>query len=376
MKIEELKNKMSEVSDPRRQYGNLLHKLSEILIIALLSVICLGEDYDDMEEFGKERETWLREELGLELVNGIPDGDTFRRVIERIKPNELRQKLNESIVYVRQLRDIVSIDGKTKKHSGCKSRKRNAAHIISAFACENRLVLGEVKSEAKYSESKAVPKLLESIDIYGSIVTADAGNCQKAIAAKIIEEDADYVLGLKGNHKTLHTAVEEHFLYNPESADCAVKYIEEVNGSRLEKREYWLESDINWLKTRDEWSGLASVGMVKSVVERSGKVSFQIRYFITSLTDIDEFAYAVRKHWSIENQLHWCLDVIWREDKAKAGKDNAAMNMNILEKHALHLIDKADFSSFIKMGKPSKKRKRFKATLNNDVLISVLLCQE
>jgi predicted transposase YbfD/YdcC len=127
---------------------------------------------------------------------------------------------------------------------------------------------------------------------------------------------------------------------------------------------------------RDEWSGLQSVGMVKSVVERDDKVSFEIRFFITSLTDIDEFAYAVRKHWAIENQLHWCLDVIWREDKAKAAKGNAAMNINILEKHALHLIDKADFSKFIKMGKPSKKRKRFKATLNPEVLIAVILSGE
>ena len=373
MKIEKLKEKLTEVGDPRRQYGNLLHKLWEMLVIALLSVICLGEDYDDMEEFGKERESWLRSELGLELANGIPDGDTFRRAIERIKPSELRQKLNESIVYVRQLRDIVNIDGKTKKQSGCKSKKRNAAHIISAFACENRLVLGEVKSEKKYSESQAVPELLESIDIYGSIVTADAGNCQKDIAAKIIEEDADYVLTLKGNQKTIHAATENYFLYNPQSAGCAIKYMEETNGSRLEKREYWLETELNWLTMRDEWVGLSSVGMVKSVVIRAGKPSFEIRFFITSLTDIDEFSNSVRKHWSIENQLHWCLYVIWREDKAKAGKGNAAVNINILEKHALHLIDKADFSNFVKMGKPSKKRKRLKATLNNDVLLSVIL---
>ena len=376
MKIIELKNKLSEVRDPRRQYGNLQHKLCEMLVIALLSVICLGEDYDDMEEFGKEREAWLKSELGLDLVNGIADGDTFRRVIERIKPGELRQKLNESIVYVRQLRDIVNIDGKTKKHSGRKSKKRNAAHIISAFASENRLVLGEVKSEQKYSESQAVPELLETIDIYGSIVTADAGNCQEEIASKIIEEDADYVLTLKGNQKTLHAAVEDYFLYNPSSAECAVKFIEEMNGSRLEKREYWLETDINWLTMRGEWVGLSSVGMVKSVVERAGKPSFEIRFFITSLTDVDEFSYAVRKHWSIENNLHWCLDVIWREDKAKAGKGNAAVNINILEKHALYLIDTADFSEFIKMGKPSKKRKRLKATLNPEVLLSVVLSGE
>jgi len=374
MSIEKLKEKLSEISDPRRQWGNLLHKMWEILVIALCSTICLGEDYDDMEEFGKEREEWLKSELGMKLEHGIPDGDTFERVIRRIKPKELRTKLNESIEYVRHLRDIVAIDGKTKRSSGNKSKKRNPIHIISAFACENQLVLGELKSENKQTEIEEIPKLLDEIDVFGSIVTIDAMGCQKEIAAKVTEEDADYVLGLKGNQGNLHKAVEEHFLY--ELNPYETQYEEEMNGSRLEKREYYLEKDLSWLEQRDEWVELNAVGMVKSVIERSGEVSFEIRYFITSLTDIDEFAYAVRKHWSIENQLHWCLDVIFREDSEKSGRENAAMNMNILEKHALHLIGRADLSKFIKMGKPSKKRKRLKATLNPDVLKAVILCHE
>ena len=372
MKIEKLKEKLKEIQDPRRQWGNLLHKLWEMLVIALCCVICGGEDYDDMEEFGKEREEWLKSELGLELEHGVADADTFERVIQRIKPGEFRGKLNESIEYVRELRDIVSIDGKTKRGSGCKSKGRNPIHIISAYASENQLVLGEVASENKKTEIKEIPKLLDEINVFGSIVTVDAMGCQKEIAAKIIEEDADYVLGLKKNQPKLYEAVEDHFC---EPSAYEVIYTEEKNGSRVEKREYQLERDLSWLEQSDEWAGLSAVGRLKSIIERDGDVSFEIRYYITSLSDVNEFAYAVRTHWSIENQLHWCLDVIFREDSAKSGKENAALNMNILTKHALHLINKADLSGFTKMGSPSKKRKRFKAALNPNVL-SAILCGE
>jgi len=373
MKIQKLKEKLSEITDPRRQYGNLLHKMWEMLVIALLAVICYGEDYDDMEEFGKEREEWLKSELGLELENGVADGDTFERIFRRIKPTEFRTKLNESLEYVRELRDIVNIDGKTKRSSGSKKKGKKPIHIISAYASENRLVLGEIASENKQTEIKEIPELIDQIDIYGSIATIDAIGCQHEIVDKIIDAEADYVIGLKGNQRKLHEAVEEHFMNEVDEYD--IKHTEEKNGSRYEQRDYWLLSDLSWLPMRDEWTGLSSVGMVKSAVERNGEMSFEIRYFITSLVDVEEFAYAVRKHWSIENHLHWSLDFVWREDSAKGGRGNAALNMNILTKHALHLIDKADFSKF-KMGKPSKKRKRLKATLNPDVLLSVILCHE
>ena len=379
MKTEKLKAKIGEIGDPRRtEYGNIRHKLWEIIVIALCSTICLGEDYDDMEEFGKEREKWLKEELGMELKHGIPDGDTFERVIRRIKPTELRTKLNESLEYVRELRDIVAIDGKTKRGSGCKSKNRNPIHIISAFACENQLVLGEIASENTRTEIKEIPKLLDEIDVFGSIVTVDSMGCQKEIAAKIIEKDADYVLGLKKNQPKLYEAVESHFA-SIDLSSHESKLKEEVNGSRIEMREYWLLADIKFLDElpgRDEWVGLSGVGMAYSETEKNGVITSEVRYFITSLTDLNEFAYAVRKHWCIENQLHWCLDVIFREDKSKSGIENAAMNLNILEKHALHLIGNVDLSEFIKMGKPSKKRKRLKAALNTDVLKAVILCGE
>jgi predicted transposase YbfD/YdcC len=363
IKVETMKRKAEQkVSDPRRQYGNIRHKLWEMLIIALLSVICRGEDYDDMEEFGIEREKWLKEELGLELEYGIPSSDTFRRLFERLNPKEFRSCLEESIGYTRSLREVVSIDGKAKRGSGI--------HIISAFVGEHQITLGEIKSESKRGEIKEIPKLLDMVDVRGHIVSIDSIGCQHEIVKKLTQKKADYVIGLKKNQRTLHVAVEEHFLYNPGSAVSAKKNVYEYGHGRTEQREYWLLTDLKWLKPKKEWSGLKGVGMAKSIITRGKKTSFELRYFITSLTDVEEFAHAVREHWSIENKLHWGLDVILREDSDTVKKDNAPLNLNILDKFALQLVTHAD------MGKISRKRKRYKAALNPDALLSMILCQE
>jgi len=181
---------------------------------------------------------------------------------------------------------------------------------------------------------------------------------------------ADYVIVLKGNQKNLHKAVEEYFMYNPISSRSAKKNVYEAGHGRVEQREYWLETELNWLAQKDEWAGLKSVGMAKSIVTRGDKTSFEIRYFISSLTDVEEFAHAVREHWAIENKLHWSLDVIFREDSDLAKKDNAPLNLNILDKFALYLVTQVD------LGKISRKRKRYKAALNPEVLLSMILCHK
>jgi len=360
IKVETIKSKVEQrVIDPRRQYGNIQHKLWEMLIIALLSVICDGEDYEDMEIFGKERESWLKEELGLELEYGIPCSVTFRRLFERLNPKELRTCLDECIGYIRSGREVISIDGKAKKSSGI--------HVVSAFVGENQITLGEIKSESKRGEIREIPKLLDTIDAAGHIVTIDSIGCQLAIVEKLVSKKADYVIGLKKNQKNFHRAVEEHFLYNPKSADSTKKNVYESGHGRVEQREYWLETDITWLNPIDKWAGLKSVGMAKSIVTRGGKTSFEIRYFITSLTDVEEFAHAVRERWAIENKLHWSLDVIFREDSDLAKKDNAPLNLNILDKTALYLVSQVD------LGRLSRKHRRYKAALNPDVLLSMIL---
>ena len=326
----------------------------------------LGEDYDDMEEFGVEREKWLKEELGLELANGIPSGDTFRRLFEKLNPKEFRSCLEESIGYVRSPREVVNIDGKAKKSGGI--------HVISAFVGENQITLGEIKSESKRGEIKEIPKLLDMIKVKNAIITIDSVGCQHDIVTKLTSRKvgADYVIGLKGNQKNLHKAVKEHFMYNPISDRSAKKNVYEAGHGRVEQREYWLETDINWLAQRDEWAGLKSVGMVKSIVTRKlkgeEKTTFEVRYFISSLTDVEEFAHAVREHWAIENKLHWSLDVIFREDNDLANAADAPLNLNILDKFALYLVTQVD------LGKISRKRKRYRAALNPDVLLSMIFC--
>ena len=367
MEISELKEKIKTISEPRRvSHGNIRHRLDDIIIIGLCTIICLGEDYNDMEAFGNEREEWLR--TFLELPNGIPDSDTFRRVFERLNPKELSACLNDWLDIEREKRGIVAVDGKTIRGSGNSEHK--AYHVVSAFVAENQITLGEIVVEEKSNEIKAVPELLDIIDVSGDIVTADAMSCQKEIAAKITEQKADYVLALKDNQPALRQDVSDYFfsarqapeLYHNTTSKCTL----DKDHGRIEKREYSLTTDISWLEVREEWKNLRAIGMVRSEIESGGNVTSDTRYFITSLTSIDEFSDAVRKHWSIENQLHWNLDVIFREDAARARKDNSPLNMNVLRKTALFLANQA------KTGRWSKKKMMFRAAMNPQVLLDFL----
>ncbi len=208
MEIEKLKKELNTVTDPRRQYGNLRHKLEEVLIIGLCSMLCCGEDFGDMEDFGKDREAWLRE--FLELPHGIPDSDTFRQVFERVDPQELAKSLNAWVDKASKCGGRnVNIDGKTI--CGSKNSEHNAYHVVSAWIEESHITLGEIAVSEKSNEITAIPELLELIDIYGDIVTIDAMGCQTAIAEKIRKEGADYVLALKDNQPTLHEDVADYF---------------------------------------------------------------------------------------------------------------------------------------------------------------------
>lgn len=363
MKIEELRARLAKVEDPRRtDRGNIRHKLEDIIIIGLCTLICDGEDYADMEEFGKQREEWLRQ--FLELPNGIPDSDTFRRVFERLKPEALSECLYDWLSCNRKEGSIIAIDGKTIRGSGNKSHK--AYHVVSAFVAENELTLGEVTTEEKSNEITAVPELLSSLNIEGSIITADAMSCQKEIVAKVCDGEADYVITLKGNQPALLENVSLYFDHFSAELPCLVT--REKDHGRIEKREYRLLTDLSWLPEAVEWKGLHSVGMAKTTIIRNEKTSTEIRYFISSLDNLDRFAYAVRKHWSIENQLHWCLDVIFREDASQVKKDNAPLNLNILRKVALALCKNTDMGKRV-----SIKRKRFRASLNPEAFLSILL---
>ena len=352
MEIKKLKEEIKKIQEPRRTgYGNIRHKLEDIIIIGLCTVICGGEDFVDMEEFGKSRREYLAK--FLELPNGIPDSDTFRRVFEKLNPSELSSCLIKWVSIEREKRSIIAIDGKTICGSGNYDHK--AYHVVSAFVAESQITLGEITVEEKTNEITAVPELLDLIDVKGEIVTADAMSCQKKIVEKIILKKADYTIGLKQNQPMLYQDAEDYF--NEYGAKLPSKIIHEKNHGRIEKREYRILTDLSWLEQKGEWKGLKALGMAKSKITENNEIREYTRYFITSLTDIDEFADSVRKHWSIENQLHWCLDVIFREDASRARKDNSPLNMNVLRKTALNLVSQAQY------GRISKKKLMFKAAL-------------
>jgi predicted transposase YbfD/YdcC len=364
MNIQRLTEKLKSISDPRRQWGNKRHQLEDILIIGFCTIVCGGEDFTDMENLGIEKQEWLR--TFLALPNGIPDSDTFRRVFEKVNPQELSEVLRDWLNFHCEKRSVVSIDGKTIR--GSESSEHKAYHVVSAFVRENRITLGEIKTDEKSNEITAVPELLEILDLKGSIVTADAMSCQTKIAAKITEKEADYVIGLKGNQSALLDDVK--LFFESFMNECTrTKTLEKGHG-RIEKREYFLSTETDWLPKKADWANLNAIGAVKSTVEEKSEIRTETRYFITSLTKIEEFAQAVREHWGIENQLHWCLDVIFREDASRARRDNSPLNLNVLRKTALPLLKAADF------GRIGIRKKMFRAALSIHSLKYILTGQK
>lgn len=365
MEITNLKTALTKVQDPRRtSKGHILHKLEDILIIGLCTLICNGSDFIDMEEFGNARKQWLQN--FLELPNGIPDSDTFRRVFERINPKALSECLYDWLSYNRKDGSVIAVDGKTICGSG--NHQHKAYHVISAFVANNHITLGEIVTEEKSNEITAVPELLEMLDIKNNIITADAMSCQKEIVKTIIKKKADYVIALKGNQPKL---LENTKLYFTEFKDTIPIFsTKEKDHGRIEIREYRLLTDLSWLFEKKDWTGLKAVGEVKSTVYNNGKTSVESRYFISSLTDIERFAYAVRSHWSIENKLHWCLDVIFNEDASRARKDLSPLNLNVLRKVALSLCKNCQNP---KLKNSSLQKRRFRAALDTDTFVAILL---
>ena len=365
MDIKKLQESVKEVTDPRRAWGNLRHKLEDILIIGLCSVICKGEDFEDMELFGREREKWFRN--FLELPHGIPDSDTFRRVFERVDPQELSKWLNNWLETEREPGGrLVSVDGKTIRGSG--NSKHKAYHVVSAWVGEQGITLGELQVGEKTNEITQVPELLDMLDIKGDIVTADAMSCQREIAAKIKEKEADYILALKGNQPTMEEEVKEYFddlTQNEEEKNKTVSWtspVEKEHG-RIEKRTVTV-APCDWFQAQEQWKGLASFVRVERTVTIGEKTTIFERFYISSLNKTpEEFCSLIRGHWSIENQLHWCLDVIFGEDSSHARKDNSPLNLNVLKKTALSLIKAVDFGKRI-----SLQKKRYMAALNPNLL--------
>jgi predicted transposase YbfD/YdcC len=359
------------VIDPRQDTHNKRHLLCDILVLTILAVLCGAESWTDVELFGKSKKTWLK--TFLLLPNGIPSHDTIGNLFIRLNPKAVQASFMswmQSLVKVSK-GQIIPIDGKTLRRSHDKGEGRGAIHIVSAWASANGVVLGQLKTEEKSNEITAIPELLGMLDIEGGIVTIDAMGCQKEIAEKIVDKKADYVLALKENHRILYKEVEEFFEKGREKSFEGVKhdYYEttEKGHGREEIRRYWQTENIEGLDPKKEWKKLCSIGMVESERRIGEKVSFEKRFYLSSLSmEAKEFARAVRMHWGIENQLHWSLDVTFREDDCRVRKGNAAENFAVIRHIALNLL---------KMEKTTKvglQAKRNKAGWDNRYLTKIL----
>ncbi len=353
------------IKDPR-VVNRCDHKLVDILFIAFCTLLSNGEDFEDMVEFGKQRQTWLS--TVLELPNGIPSHDTFNRVLQMINPESLGKCLESDGTGLLEALEgkLISLDGKKIRGVSPKSRGNKGFYVLSAWVCENRLCIGQKKVKDKSNEITAIPDLLDDLDVKGAIVSIDAIGCQVDIVEKICEKQADYLLAVKGNQKDLLEEVSEAFNYS-----SIVNYEEnwEYDHGRYEQRRCEVLSAQESLSPQllNKWKAVHQIIKIKATRIIKDVATTEDRYYISSLSDprAKSFNELVRGHWGIENHLHWHLDVTFKEDANRARSGNAPLNLNILRKMALHRIQQMN-------DKLSLKKRRFRAALNQEYLFKIL----
>lgn len=363
----------ANLNDPRIDRSKE-HLLIDIIAIAILAVLSGADGWVGIETYGQAKYEWLKE--FLELPNGIPSHDTFSRVFAKLKPEDFEKCFLSWINSITERLgvEVIAIDGKTLKQSYDRNEKQKALHIVSAWSTSHQLVLGQQKVDKKSNEITAIPALLEMLSIEGSIITIDAMGCQKEIASLIIQKKADYILALKANHKNFYKEIEEWF----ESARKEIfsgreySYYKEVNGGhhRIEKREIWTVPVSSFLSVNNQliWKGLSTVTMVISERRLWNKTTRAVRFYISSLgNNAEKIGKAIRSHWGIENNLHWTLDVTFSEDASRIRKDNSPENFALLRRLAVNLLKQE--TTF----KGSFKMKRYKAAMDNNYLVKILM---
>jgi predicted transposase YbfD/YdcC len=328
----------SGLKDPRT--GNAgRHDLLEILMIALCTVLCGGQTAVDMAEFAEDKEEFLRGFLTLE--HGVPSHDTFSRVFRLLDPEQFRACFQAFMGrFAEAAHGIIAIDGKVLRHSFDTARGQSPLHMVSAWGCDQRLVLAQTAVDAKSNEITAVPRLLEMLSLKGAIVTVDALNCQREIAQQVIDQGGDYVFALKGNQATLHADVTQ-FLDDPDVTPTSTHTTVDGDHGRIETRTYAVSTDIAWLQEIHRWPGLAAIGKVSRTREVAAKITTETAYYLLSTPlSAERFGHAARSHWNVENNLHWVLDVTMNEDMARNRRDNGPHNLAVLRHMAINLISK------------------------------------
>lgn len=361
-----LRSIFNAIDDPRRDITKL-HNLNDILLIGIISMICGAETWGNVEGYARAKIDFLRS--FLELPNGIPSHDTFNRVFSSINSEQFEACFIAWVGSLAQMApgQVIAIDGKAIR--GAKSKgKKSPIHMVSAWACENNLVLGQTKVAEKSNEITAIPKLLEVLAVEGSIITIDAMGCQQDIVAKIIDSKADYIIAVKQNQKQLYQDIEDEFRF---SKTITTNTDTDLGHGRIETRTCSvISNNFAHLQSKEKWASLCSLVKVESTREfkNSEKPSERAtRYYISSLTaEAEDFQKAVRSHWAIENKLHWTLDVAFGEDASRKRAGNSAQNFSILNKIALNLLKNE------KTEKQGVKGKRLRAAWDNDYMLTVL----
>jgi len=324
----------SQLTDPR-SLRNQKHPLQTLIGTSLLAALCGIDSFSGIQDFVDMHMEKLKDYF--EFPHGLPSHDTYQRLWDALSPEQFKICFSEFIDSLEKVKsDIISLDGKTIRNSG----HEKALHIVSAWCHKNQMVFGQEKVDSKSNEITAIPKVLDLLDLENKIITIDAMGAQRSICQQIIDNQGDYVISLKGNQGTLHQDVS---LYLTDSIHH--EFTNENNDKghgRLEQRVAVVAHNIDWLNEIHNWPGLKSIGKITATVLRKDKETTDTRYYISSMSfDAALLNEIARAHWSIENQLHWSLDVVFNEDKACIRNDNAAENLNILRKWAMAILGKA-----------------------------------
>ncbi|HEV3082551.1 MAG TPA: ISAs1 family transposase [Gemmataceae bacterium] len=358
------------LTDPRMERTKR-HSLLDIIILAVCGTLGNADGWADIERFAKAKIDFFRS--FLDLPSGIPSHDTFGRVFARLEPAALMACIQQWLdaLGAAVAGEVVAIDGKTLRGSFDTAAGQNPLHVVSAWACDARLTLGQVAVDAKSNEITAIPLLLELLDLKDCLVTIDAMGCQKDIAVAIRAREADYVLAVKDNQPDLHQTVHEAFMAHAEDdfSDPSLKRIKTVERShgRQETREYFIAEAPPTLVRSGQWKDVRSIGMVTRTRVVNGAETDEIVYYVSSLPPkVRQFAKAVRGHWGIENRLHWSLDVTFAEDHSRVRKDHSPLNLSMLRRLALSILRKDTTI------KDSLRGKRLRAGWDDEVLLKIV----